>query len=113
VEKSRHVQVLISLPDYRPEVKVTNTSSENVAKFEYFGTVLKNNLMLKDIKNRLNTGNFCYYDAQDLFPSHPFSNSVIITVYKTIIFPVALDWCETLSLTLRKEYNLTVYENSA
>jgi hypothetical protein len=36
---------------------------------------------------------------------------VKIKTYKTIILPVVLYGCETLSLTLREEHRLRVYEN--
>jgi hypothetical protein len=36
---------------------------------------------------------------------------VKIKIYKNIIFPVILYGCETLSLTLREEYRLRVFEN--
>jgi hypothetical protein len=36
---------------------------------------------------------------------------VKIKIYKTIILPVVLYWCETLSLTLREEHRLRVYAN--
>jgi hypothetical protein len=36
---------------------------------------------------------------------------VKIKIYKTIILPVVLYGCETLSLTLREEYRLRVFEN--
>jgi hypothetical protein len=32
-------------------------------------------------------------------------------IYKTIILPVILYWCETWSLTLREEHRLRVFEN--
>jgi hypothetical protein len=32
-------------------------------------------------------------------------------IYKTIILPVILYWCETWSLTLREEHRLRVLEN--
>jgi hypothetical protein len=34
-----------------------------------------------------------------------------IRIYKTIILPVVLHWCETWSLTLREEHRLRVFEN--
>jgi hypothetical protein len=34
-----------------------------------------------------------------------------IKIYKTIILPVVLYGCETLSLTLREEHRLRVFEN--
>jgi hypothetical protein len=36
---------------------------------------------------------------------------VKIKIYKTIILPVVLYVCETLSLTLREEHRLRVFEN--
>jgi hypothetical protein len=35
----------------------------------------------------------------------------MIKIYKTIIIPVVLYGCETLSLTLREEHRLRVFEN--
>jgi hypothetical protein len=37
--------------------------------------------------------------------------NVKIKIYKTIIVPVVLYGCETLSLTLREEHRLRVFEN--
>jgi hypothetical protein len=37
--------------------------------------------------------------------------NVKIKIYKTIILPVVLYGCETLSLTLREEHRLRVFEN--
>jgi hypothetical protein len=36
---------------------------------------------------------------------------VKIRIYKTIILPVVLYWCETWSLTVREEHKLRVFEN--
>jgi hypothetical protein len=44
------------------------------------------------------------------FPSYN-SRNVKIKIYKTIILPVVLYECETLSLTLREEHRLKVFEN--
>jgi hypothetical protein len=40
-----------------------------------------------------------------------FCLPVCFKIYKTIILPVALYGCETLSLTIREEHRLTVFEN--
>jgi hypothetical protein len=37
-----------------------------------------------------------------------FLKNVKIAIYKTIILPVVLYWCETWSLTLREEHRLGV-----
>jgi hypothetical protein len=39
------------------------------------------------------------------------SKNIKIRIYKTIILPVVLYGCETLSLTLREEYRLKVFQN--
>jgi hypothetical protein len=39
------------------------------------------------------------------------SKNLKIKVYRTIILPMALYWCETWSLTLREECRLRVFEN--
>jgi hypothetical protein len=41
------------------------------------------------------------------------SKNIEIRIYKTIILPVVLYWCETWSLTLREEHRLRVFENRA
>jgi hypothetical protein len=35
----------------------------------------------------------------------------MVKIYKTIILPVVLYWCETWSLTLREDHRLQVFEN--
>jgi hypothetical protein len=39
------------------------------------------------------------------------SKNLKIKIYRTVILPVALDGCETWSLTLREERRLRVFEN--
>jgi hypothetical protein len=39
------------------------------------------------------------------------SKNVKIKIYRTIIFPVVLYWCENWSLLLREERRLRVFEN--
>ena len=43
--------------------------------------------------------------------SRLLSKNLKIKIYKTIILPVVLYGCETLSLTLREESRLKVFEN--
>jgi hypothetical protein len=40
-----------------------------------------------------------------------YQKNLNIKIYKTIVLPVVLYECETLSLTLREEHRLRVFEN--
>jgi hypothetical protein len=60
---------------------------------------------------RLNSGNACYHSVQNLLPSRLLSKNLKIRIYKTLILSVVLYGCETLSLTLREEHRLSVFEN--
>jgi hypothetical protein len=43
----------------------------------------------------LKLGNACYYSVQNLLSSSLLSKKLKIKIYRTIILPVALYWCET------------------
>jgi hypothetical protein len=48
-------------------IRIADESFENVAKFKYLGTTLTyQNDIYDEIKNRLNSGNACYYSVQNL-----------------------------------------------
>jgi hypothetical protein len=83
-----------------------------VSQFKYLGTTVTNqNFIQEEIKRRLNSGNACYYSAQNLLSSRLLSKNLKIRIYKTIILPVVLYGCETWSLTLRVEHKRGVFEN--
>jgi hypothetical protein len=89
---------------------IANKSFENMAKFQHFGiNVTNKNCICEEIKSRLNVGNACYHSLQSLILPSP--NNIKVKVHKTIILPVILYGCETLSLTLREEHRLKVFEN--
>jgi hypothetical protein len=93
-------------------MNTANRTLKNVAEFKYLGmTVTNQNLIHKEIKRRLNSGNACYHSVQNLLSSHLLSKNVTIKIYKTVILPVGLYGCETWSLTLWEEHRLRVFEN--
>ncbi|KAJ4443813.1 hypothetical protein ANN_05594 [Periplaneta americana] len=56
-------------------------------------------------------GNACYYSVDKLLSSSLLSKNLKVRIYKTVILPVVLYGCETLTLTLREEQRLRVFEN--
>jgi len=60
----------------------------------------------------LQSGNDCYYSAQNLLPSSLLFENFTrkIKIYRTIILPVVLYGFVTWSLTLREERRLRVFE---
>jgi hypothetical protein len=93
------------------DIKISNTSFENVAQFKYLGTTITNdNLIQEEIKRRLNSGNVCYHSVQNHLSSRLLSKNIKSRIYKIIILTVVLYGCETWSLTLQEEQRLRVFE---
>jgi hypothetical protein len=77
----------------------------------FLQSITNRNLIQKEIKKRLNSGNACYRSVQNLFSFCLLSKNIIIRACRTIILPVVLYGCKTFSLTLREEHRLRVSEN--
>jgi hypothetical protein len=89
--------------DQNCDIKIANRLFENVSQYKYFGmTVTNQNLIKEEIERKLNSGNTCYHSFQNLLSSLLLSKNVKIKICKTIILPIVLNGCETLSLTLRE-----------
>jgi hypothetical protein len=115
VNKEKTKYMLLSLhqnTEQNHDMKITKSSFENVAQFEYLGTTVTNQNLIQDgIKRRLNSGNACYHSVHNLLSSYLLSKNVKIRIYKMIILPVALYGYGTWSLTLREKHRLRVFEN--
>ena len=93
-------------------IVIGNLSFENVEKFRYPGvTVTNTNDIREEIKRRINMRNTCYYSLEKILSSYLLSKKLKVNTYRTIILPVVLYGCKTLSLTLREEHRLRVFEN--
>jgi hypothetical protein len=85
-------------------------SGELIICFEILSN--SQNLIHEEIKSRLNSGNAWQHSIQIFLSSRLMSEHVKIKVYKSVILPVVLYGCETLSLTIREEHRRTVFQNS-
>jgi hypothetical protein len=115
VEKTKYTCMLLSCHQNVGQnwyIKIANRRFKNVLQFKYLGTIIINqNLIKEEIKRSLESGNACYHSVQNVLSSRLLSKNIEIRICKTIILPFFLYRCETLSLTLREEHRLRVFEN--
>ena len=80
--------------------------------FKYLGTNLTNkNSVREEIKNRLKSGNACYHSVQNLLSSSLLSKNMKFKIYRTITLPVVVHGRETVSVALREELRVNVFQN--
>jgi hypothetical protein len=114
VEKNKYMLVSCNQnADQRGNIRIGNRSFENVSHFKYLGKTSTNqNLILEEIRMRLNSGKGCYNAGQNLPSSRLMSENIKSKIYdNTNIWPVVLYGCETRPLILREEHRLRVSEN--
>jgi hypothetical protein len=76
-------------------IRITNESFENVAKFIYlWKTLTTQNDIYDEIKSRLNSRNAFYHLIQSLLSSRLIYKKLKIKMYKTVILPIVLYGCE-------------------
>ena len=93
-------------------MNIDGRSFERVEELKYLGTTLTDqNSIQEEIKSRLKSGNACHYLVQNLLSSSVLSRNLKSKIYRTIILPDILYGNEILSLTLREERRLRVFEN--
>lgn len=68
-------------------------------------------MIQEEIKRRLNSNNACYHLLLKSLSSRLLPKHVKIRIYTIIILPMVLYWHKNLSLTIRKERRLRMFEN--
>jgi hypothetical protein len=105
------VAMVMPLRDFGPNEK--NIHDYACSLLQIFPLFLTSNLlvcMYVTQNNKQLLQNACYRSVQSLLSSRLLSRNVKVKIYKTIILPVVLYGCETLSLMLREEHRLRVFE---
>jgi hypothetical protein len=94
-------------------MKDGNKSCEVMAKFKYLGTKKLELCSRINLSADCNSENDCHYLIQNSLSSCSLSQNTKTKLYRTVILPVVLYWCETWSLTLKKCHRLSVLKNRA
>jgi len=72
---------------------------------------MNQNSVPEEIKNRLQSGNACYYSVRNPLSSSLLSKNIKIKIYRSMIFPFVLYGCETWFPTVSEEHRLRVFGN--
>jgi len=77
---------------------------------KYLGTTLTNqNSVQEEIKSRLKSGNACCHSVQNIFSFSFLSETLKVSIFRTIILRVVLYGCETWLLKLRKKRMMRLF----
>jgi hypothetical protein len=75
--------------DQNRDIKIANRWFGNVSQFKYLGTKVTNqNLIQKEIKRRLSSGNASSHSVQSRLCSRLLSKNLKMRIYKAVILPV-------------------------
>jgi hypothetical protein len=79
-------------------MKIDNDICESVKEFKYLGTILTNqNSSKNNIRCKLKSGNACHYSVQDILSFILFSKHLEIKIYRAIILPVFVWFCNLVA----------------
>jgi hypothetical protein len=111
---TQKIKYMLMSPECRTksDIQRVNISFGNVAEFKYMGmTVTNQNLIHGEIKSKFNLVNAATIQFRTFCLLTCCLSNIQVKMYETIILPVVLYGCETLSVTLRKEHRQKVFEN--
>jgi hypothetical protein len=77
IEKTKYMLVSsYQNADQNQDIKIANRPFKHISYFKYLGmTVTNQNLIQKEIRRRMSSGNACYHSLQNLLSSHLLSKS--------------------------------------
>ena len=93
-------------------IEIGELEVESVQAFKYLGsTITSDNLMDREITERVGTGNRCAFALHKVMTSRNITRRTKLRIYNIIIRPTVLYGCETWTLTKARIKKLEVFEN--
>ena len=93
--------------------KMGNKFTERVEELKYLETAPTNqNCNHEGTKCRLNCGSVCYCSVQNLLSACLLSKNIKTEICRTIVLPVVVYRCETLSFTLKAEHRVRMFKKT-